>query len=301
MKNVLVIGSINIDMVIETEKVPQMGETLTGSGFLTTPGGKGANQAVASARLGNPTRMIGRVGSDIYGGLLLDNLKSYGVDTCGIQVSEGESGVAVITVCHGDNYIILDQGANAKVSRADIDANEGLLDWADVVLFQFEIPVDTVAYAMRQAKSHGCKVLLNPAPMKEFPADLLQYADLFIPNQTEAALFLGRGIETLEEGKAAAAEIRAMGCGGCIITMGSLGCVYTDGIQTGTQGIFSVRVQDTTAAGDSFIAGLCAHLEQGLPQAVRYASAVSALAVSKHGAQVSLPAKEEVEEFLRRQ
>lgn len=297
---ILVVGSINMDLTIQAPRQPVMGETISGGGFQASPGGKGANQAAACARLGAEVKMIGCVGSDIYGDTLLNGLAQNGVDVQAVERIEGSSGIAVITVCDGDNCIVLDEGANARVTAAQLQRQKELFSWADVLLLQLEIPVETTLAAAELAHSCGTRVITNPAPMKPFDPRLLQATDLFIPNRTEAETLLEHPIKTIDEAQEAARELRAKGPEEVIITMGSQGAVYCGAAGTSVQGIFPTKVVDTTAAGDSFIAGLAAFGGE-TQQAMRFASAVSALAVSRAGAQASLPTRSEVDDFLAMQ
>lgn len=299
--NIVVIGSINIDMVIKTERLPNLGETLNGSGFSTICGGKGANQAVALGKLSTQKNiaMIGCVGKDIYGKTLLDNLTTHNVQTTGVTQLAVNSGVAVITVCGGDNHIILDAGANGMVTRDIIDENLNVLNWADIVVLQLEIPMETVSYVARMAKSLGKMVVLNPAPMVDLPQSLMNSVDLFVPNEHEASIYLGRPIETIEQAKEAVLEIVGRGIKQCIITLGKKGCVYNNLDKVCHEPICEIKVVDTTAAGDSFIAGVLTGLASGkdITESVKFATKVSAITVSRFGASSSLPTLEEVENF----
>lgn len=301
MKNVLVIGSINVDYVIHTERLPKLGETLTGSDFAMNFGGKGANQAVALAKTGSNVRMLGAVGKDLSGDLAVKNLESFGIDTTDVLRVDAPTGAAVITVCGGDNHIILDIGANAFVTPDAIRARENLFDWADCVVMQFEIPMESVLFAAQLAKKHGKVVILNPAPVKEAPAALYPCVDLIIPNEFETQLLTG--IYPADDKTAADAirALRKLGCRDALITLGKRGCCYTEGDSIAFAGIYDVKVVDTTAAGDSFIGGLCRTRLGGadMTTAVRYASAVSSITVSRKGAAVSIPTADEVEAFLK--
>ena len=296
MKNILVIGSINIDLVIHTDILPKLGETLHGNNFMTAYGGKGANQAVAVAKLYGKTDMIGAVGHDEFGKLLKGNLEANHVRTEGVKIADTNSGVAVITVCGGDNHIILDGGANNEVSPAWIDANLHLIKDADIVIFQLEIPMETIIYAAKKAKAYGCKVLLNPAPAAKLPEELLAYTDIIVPNEHEAAIITG--YENEEE---ALKALYDNGKRNVIITLGGKGCIYNDGTAIKTQKPFKVKAVDSTAAGDSFIGGYCSALCEGktMEEAIRFATAVSAITVSRSGASVSIPTREEVDAFMK--
>ena len=302
MKHILVVGSINADLVIQTPRMPRMGETVRGGGFCVNTGGKGANQAAAIAKLGGDIKLLGCVGADPYGEMLLSDLSRFGVQTGSAQTVDTPTGVALITVCGGDNCIILDAGANACMTPEVIDANAALFAWADYCVLQLEIPLDTVLHAARTAKKHGAKVVLNPAPMCPLPDELLTLVDLFVPNNSEAELFLGHTVEGIEGAKAAVAEIRARGVPDVIITLGSDGCVYANGDTVQHHGIVDTPVTDTTAAGDTFVAGVLVCMTEGKPmeEAVRFATHASALCVSRSGAMASVPTRDEVEAFMAR-
>ena len=300
MKNVLVIGSINVDYVIHTPRIPKLGETLTGSDFAMNFGGKGANQAVALAKTGCCVKMLGAVGKDLSGGLALKNLESFGIDCTDVMQVDAPTGAAVITVCNGDNHILLDIGANAFVTPAEIEAREALFDWADIVVMQFEIPMESVLFAARMTKKHQKLLVINPAPVKEADPEIYRLTDIIIPNEFETQLITGIFPEGENIEKSTHA-LQKMGCKTVMITLGKRGCVYTDGDKIKTHGIFETKVADTTAAGDSFIGGICKSLCEGktMDEAVRYASAVSAITVSRHGAGVSIPTADEVYAFLK--
>ncbi len=296
MKNILIIGSINIDLVINTDILPKLGETIHGKNFMTSYGGKGANQAVAVAKLSGRADMIGAVGNDAFGELLANNLKANNINTKGVKVAETNSGVAVITVCGGDNHIILDGGANNEVTPAWIDANMDLIKNSDIVIFQLEIPIETIIYAAEKAKECGAKVLLNPAPAAKLPEKLLAYTDILVPNEHEAAIITG-----YEDEKKALEALYDDGKKNVIITLGSKGCIYNVGKEIKYKKAFEIKAVDSTAAGDSFIGGYCTALCDGMntDDAIHFASAVSAITVSRPGAGVSIPTREEVDEFLK--
>lgn len=303
LKNILVIGSLNTDLTIHTPIMPRLGETLVGSGFAAAAGGKGANQAAAAAKLGGKVRMLGAVGCDDNGRMLLSTLGETGVDCSHIMNSEAPTGTAVITVVNGDNFIIIDHGANFSITLEDLTSTAGcgLLEWADIVLMQLEIPMETVRAAAALAKENGALVVLNPAPMDTaLGADILQNVDLLIPNEHEAALLLGYELCDSTSEEAAAKELFSrFGCD-VIVTLGERGSFYCGKAGSHRQAAFRVKVVDTTAAGDSFIGGLCTAVAGGMPmvEAMRFASAVSACAVSKPGAISSIPNRNEVEKLL---
>lgn len=301
-KNVLVVGSINVDYVIHTERVPKLGETLTGSDFAMNFGGKGANQAVALAKMGCRTTMLGAVGKDVTGEMAIENLKSFGVETSQILRADAPTGAAVITVCRGDNHIILDAGANAFVTPAFVESRRRLFEEADAVVLQYEIPIESVVAAAGLAHSLGKTVILNPAPVKEVPDALYPLVDYIIPNEFEAGLITGIEVVDDESAGKAIRALTARGCRNAIVTMGKRGSAYSDGGKIAYGGIFDVKAVDTTAAGDSFIGGFCNRLCGSgelfdTAEAVRFAAAVSALTVSRPGAGASIPRLEEVEEF----
>lgn len=300
-KNILVIGSINVDYVIHTDRLPKLGETITGSDFAMNFGGKGANQAVAIAKAGCSVKMLGAVGNDLSGDLALKNLEDCGVDSSEVLRVDAPTGAAVITVCGGDNHIILDVGANGYVTLERIAERTDLFAWADIVVMQYEIPTESVIAAARMAKERGKMVVINPAPVKEVDAELYRYVDLMIPNEFEAQLITGIAQNNDDDARNAIAKLREMGCQNAIITLGGKGCAYGVGDDVHFAGIYKVQRVDTTAAGDSFIGGICSKLCEGwdLDRAVTYAAAVSAITVSRPGAAVSIPVASEVEEFLK--
>ena len=302
-KHVLVVGSINVDYVIETDRIPKLGETLTGSNFSMNFGGKGANQATAIAKIGCEVRMLGAVGCDHSGSLAVQNLESYGVDCKDVLRVDAPTGAAVITVCRGDNHIILDAGANACVTPAVIEEREEMFRWADIVVMQYEIPTESVLAAAKMAKKYGKTVMINPAPVKAVDELLYSLIDWIIPNEFEAELITGIFPADEDSTNRAIEVLRTKGCKNAIITLGKRGSAYTDGDEIGRFGIYPVKVKDTTAAGDSFIGGLCAKFCEGktVAESVSYAAAVSAITVSRAGAACSIPTADEVKDFLEKQ
>lgn len=299
MSNVLVIGSLNADLVVKSPRFPQPGETISGDDLQIIPGGKGANQAVAAARQGVKTTMVGRVGSDSFGPFLVDNLKSNDVDTSQVLKTDSATGTAIIVVdANGQNSIVLSPGANGMVTPADVDSasfsNSGLL------LLQLEIPTPTVLRAAQRAREHGMQVILNPAPAKSLPAELLANVDILIPNESELALLTGLPVTNSSSAEVAAKEILKQGVKTVIVTLGSKGALLVTATQVKHVDTYKVNVVDTTAAGDAFIGGFASSLLSGksLEDSVRYGSACGALATTKFGAQPSLPTKDEVETFI---
>jgi ribokinase len=304
-KPIVVVGSINTDLVAVTRRIPVVGETVIGSDFQIHPGGKGANQAVAIARLGYPVHLIGRLGNDTFGAELRTYLENSGVDITGVSTSDGASGVAVIVVsARGENSIVLAPGANAKVTPEDIDANISILRTAGLVLAQLEIPLETVEYLAQVCAREGVPLILDPAPARELPPGIFKDIAWFTPNQTEAAFYLRDRLPESEPQTPAemATTLLSNGCRGVVLKMGA------DGTYLGAHGdvgslvpAFSVDAIDTTAAGDAFNAGFATALMLGkspLDSAV-FAAAVAAISVTRTGAQPSMPDMAEVEEFMK--
>jgi ribokinase len=303
-KPIIVVGSINTDLVAVTKRIPAVGETVIGSDFQIHPGGKGANQAVAVARLGYPVRLIGRLGNDTFGAELRTYLEKSGVDITGVSTSDGASGVAVIVVSAlGENSIVLAAGANAKVTPEDIDANISILKCAGMVLAQLEIPLETVEYLARVCARENVPLILDPAPATDLQPDIFKDIAWFTPNQTEAAFYLGN--KYAESRPPSPAETAQMflsnGCRGVVLKMGAHGTYL--GSQDGIGSLvpaFSVNAIDTTAAGDAFNGGFATALMLGKSplDSASFAAAVAAISVTRTGAQPSMPSMAEVEEFL---
>jgi len=295
MKNILVIGSINMDLTVHVDKVPHMGETVFGKGFSNQQGGKGVNQAVAIKKLSGNLKMIGAVGDDLYGEQMKENLSGFGVDFEGFTVEGVSSGIAVITVCNGDNCIILENGANFSLTPELVARKEELFDWADYVVMQLEIPIETVLYCAKTARAHGAAVVLNPAPSKELPKELFPLVDWIIPNEHEANDITGFYPDTPENIVGAVAYFKALGVSNVIITLGENGCVYTDGDNVVQMPAIKTKAVDTTAAGDSFIGAFVTSLADGktIADSVSYATKVSSITVSRPGASDSIPYADE--------
>lgn len=295
----LVIGSLNMDLVVNCDRRPVPGETVFGTDFNTVCGGKGSNQAVAAAKLGADVKMLGAVGNDVFGQALIDNLKANNIGAEGVEISDSSSGIAVITVSGGDNTIILNKGANATVTKDTIDRHIDLIKWADVVLMQFEIPLETVLYAAKTAKQLGKTVVINPAPICDIPNELLNYCDLLIPNEHEAAGILGYEV-TDQNAEKAVIDLVKKGVKQALITLGSSGSIYSDGKHTCRQGIHKTKVVDTTAAGDSFAASFLIAQSEGktVPDSMKFAATVSGIVVSRPGASTSIPTRQEVDSTI---
>ena len=302
MHKITVVGSLNMDLVVNTPRIPALGETVLGSGFFTAPGGKGANQAVAAARLGGSVVMAGCAGDDIFGQELLQNLADNGVNTENIRLLDNTpTGIAMITVKDGDNFIIVDPGANARLTPDMIDGVEELIKESFIIVIQLEIPVETVEKTIRLAKKHGTAVLLNPAPAIYMPDELLQKVDIITPNEKECEFLTGMAVNCVEDAKAALLLLKSRGIPQVIVTLGSGGVVYNSGDAVLHKPACQVRAVDTTAAGDAFTGALAVALAEGknIDEAVEFAGITGALTVTKSGAQKSLPSKKEVEDFLR--
>ena len=297
MKKILVVGSLNVDMVVRVPHMPVAGETILAEKADTVPGGKGANQAYAAGKLGAQTIMFGAVGNDRYAEIEKKSLQSAGVDVSRLIVrADCDTGLAWITVNdEGDNSIVVVSGANKTLSEKDIADNDDLLHSCDIVLCQMEIPVQTVLCVARRAKELGKTVILDPAPVpKDFPAELYAYVDIIKPNETELSLLTGAASSDYEKG---ADILRSRGVKNVIVTLGGAGAFVNS--ETEGKHMLTVRpvpVVDTTAAGDSFTAALAVRLASGssLLQAVRYANEVATIVVTRKGAQTSIPTAAEV-------
>lgn len=286
-KKVFVVGSINTDLVISAPYMPNAGETLTGGGFFSAHGGKGANQAVAAARLGADVVMCGCVGDDAFGSEALAALQKEGIDLSFVRTVQGVStGTAVIVVVNGDNRIILDKGANACLSKEDIDRALERAKEGDVYLTQLENPIEIIGYGLKRAKEKGMFVILNPAPADSGISPYVEYCDLLTPNETEAEILGGKD-KLLKMGKT------------LLTTLGSKGFSIDKNGEYRQYPCLKVQAVDTTAAGDTLCGGLAAKLAAGesLENAALFGSKAASLACTRKGAQPSIPTLLEVEKF----
>ncbi|MCH1959618.1 ribokinase [Romboutsia hominis] len=300
MKNICVIGSLNMDLVVNVEKMPKAGQTLLGSNFKEVPGGKGANQAVAMARLNGNVTMIGKVGNDSFGETLVNSLKKDNVNTDYIQVEEGPSGVALITVDkNAQNSIVVAPGANYKLTKEDIDKNIDAIKNSDIVVVQLETPLETIKYALKKAKELGKYTILNPAPAVVLEDEIIENVDLLTPNETELEIISGKSISNEDDINECAQIMINKGVKELIVTLGSKGSLYINKETSMFKKAYKVEAIDTTAAGDSYTGALAVAISIGkdMEYAMDFASKVGALSVMKEGAQSSLPTLIEVENF----
>ena len=296
-KPIVVVGSINMDLVAHTHQIPVPGQTVIGTGFDTTPGGKGANQAVAVARLGYPVQMVGMVGDDVFGQALLDNLANAGVGTEAVARVSGPSGVAPILVSEsGENSIVVVPGANGKMDKAAVDRQSALIRSAGMVLCQLELPLETVSHVLALCADAGVPVVLDPAPAAPLPEAAFRQASWFTPNETEAAFYLGNQPNS----EAAAQQLLHKGLKGVVLKRGSDGAYVAVAGKAAWVRPFPVKPVDTVAAGDCFNGAFAVALLEGNDPwaAARFASAAAAISVTRKGAQASMPSRADVEKFL---
>jgi ribokinase len=300
---IIVVGSINLDLVVGSDRIPQVGETIIGSTFNTFYGGKGANQAVAVAKLGYPVSMVGNVGSDAFGAQLREGLEAVGVDTTYVNTVEGPSGVALITTgVRGENSIVVVPGANSQLTPAMLEKARPILDLAGFILAQLEIPLETVEYLSQFAVAHDIPLMLDPAPARKLSDNLLRGVSWITPNETEAQQLLNSNIDFADGGTHAAADLLLhSGAKNVLLKLGSAGCVIAQGTMP-MQAVpaFSIDAVDTTGAGDAFNAGFSVGLMRGytIEESAVFASAVAAISVTRPGAQASMPDGSEVDLFL---
>jgi len=299
---ITVIGSSNTDLVAKAPKLPVPGETVLGNDFIIAQGGKGANQAVAIARLGGDVTFVAKLGLDDFGNQAMENFKGGGINTDFVfRDKDSPSGVALIFVGEdGENMIVAAQGANARLSPEDIDEARVAIEGADMLLLQLETPLETVEHAVDIAVEKGIPVILNPAPGRELNQRLIGKIRYLTPNETEAEILTG--IKVIDDDTAckAGAKLRGLGADNVIVTMGKHGAILITAQESFLIPAFSVDAVDATAAGDAFNGGLAYALAIGrdLRNAVKFANAVAALAVTRMGAQPSMPTRDELEQFL---
>lgn len=298
---VVVIGSLNMDLVTRAPRLPKGGETLIGESFATVSGGKGANQAVAAARLGAEVSMIGCVGNDAYGEALRGALLAERIDCQAVSAVDGSSGVALIVVDDSSqNSIVIVPGANGALTAEAIDRFDSVIQAADVLICQLEVPDVSVGHALKRGRELGKTVILNPAPVsRPLPSDWYASIDYLIPNESEASALSGLAVDSLESAHAAAARLIALGAGKVIITLGAQGSLFADGQRFEHFPAPVVKAVDTTAAGDTFVGGFAAALAAGNDeaQAIRFGQVAAALSVTRAGAQPSIPVLSEVQAF----
>jgi len=302
MRDICVVGGINMDLVVQVPHIPRPGETVHGGEVARFPGGKGANQAVAARRLGASVAMLGQVGADAFGDELVQTLEAAGVESSGVRrAADRATGVAMISVASdGQNAIVVAPGANANWDEAGVVGVERAVRGCRVLVLNLEVPPAVIARAVRAGKRAGARVILNPAPHRVGDESVFGDVDVFVPNQVEAALFAGMEPYAVTDWGEAAQRLRRLGPRMVIVTLADEGAVIVD--EAGPQRVpsFPVSVVDTTAAGDAFVGGLAVALLQDAPvrDAVRFANACGALAVTRAGAQPSLPALGDVERLI---
>jgi ribokinase len=304
-KGIVVVGSLNLDLVVQVQKIPGVGETVLGGDFQTHPGGKGANQAAEVGLLNYPVHMIGRIGSDDFGKQLRQSLDSKGVDTAAVTTTEGPSGIAMIEVqARGDNCIVVAPGANALLTAADLDAHIDLIRNASLVLTQLETPIPTLEHLAAICQREQVPLMLDPAPATPLSAALLARLTWITPNETEAQSLTGskHSLDDESEIRALAESLLKMGPKNVVVKLGERGAYLA--LQDGTRAsvaAFKVHAVDTTAAGDCFNGAFAVALAKGTPsiEAARFAAAASAISVTRPGAQPSMPTLAEVESFMK--
>lgn len=296
---IAVVGSLNVDLVTHAPRLPVPGETLLGTAFRTVSGGKGANQAVAAARLGASVAMIGCVGNDAFGARLRDALAAERIDVTHVHRIDGEAtGVATITVdASGANSIVVVPGANARLDAATIDAARDAIAGAALMVCQLEVPIDTVVRAIDRAHACGTPVLLNPAPARPLSDALLARLDYLVVNETEAESLTGIAVGDDASAVRAADALHAKGAGNVLVTLGARGVCWRGSAGNGRHPALAVTAVDTTAAGDTFVGGFAAARAGGasMDDAIAFGQRAAAISVTRHGAQTSIPTREEVQ------
>ncbi len=297
---IVVVGSINMDLVVRTDEIPNIGETVLGNELLQIPGGKGANQGVSMAKLGNEVIFLGKVGNDEFGDKLLNSMKNAGVNIEHIEREYTSTGVAVINVDKkGNNNIVVIPGANQKVDGDYLNRHISVLEKGDVVVFQLEIPIETVKEGLKIAKSLGKITVLNPAPAYDLDEQIIENVDILIPNEHELGRIAKRNIDTKKSLVDAANVLLEKGVKEIIVTLGSKGVCYVNKDGYKIFDAYKVEAVDTTAAGDSFIGGFVSSYikDKNIDKAIDMGQKAAALTIQKIGAQSSLPTIDEVENF----
>lgn len=305
MGKVTVVGSINMDMSICADNFPKVGETISGYDFHTHPGGKGFNQAIAIGKLNGNISFLGCLGDDENGKRLYQTMEEHGVDPSHTEIIPNQtSGIAVILVCDGDNSIVVNSGANGCVTEAFIEKHSSAIAGSDILLSQLEVPINTVLAAFRIAKKNNVTTILNPAPILPLPEELLRLTDIIILNQTEAEVLTKKTIENIDDAKSGITTLLSMGIPKVIITLGSLGCIYTaDDASIAYHPARAVSAIDTTGAGDSFCGAFTYALANHftMEDAIKLATTVSSITVTRRGAALSIPTKTEVNTILKKE
>ena len=296
MSKIIVIGSMNVDLVIHSPKMPNLGETLTGNNFQINAGGKGLNQAVAIAKLGGNISFLGAVGNDSNGELLLSELKNNNIDFKGFKTEKTPTGIAMITVVEGNNFIVLDSGANAELTPEEIEKYSNLIGESEYCVIQLEIPVETVLKVCEIANKCGTKIILNPAPFKKLPDEVFSQIDYIIPNEHEAHDLTGIYPSDEENTRKSIFSLKEKGVKNVIITLGERGCAYNVGDEVVFKSAIKTKVVDTTSAGDTFVGALVSKLSQNesLENSISFATKASAITVSREGASKSIPYENEI-------
>ena len=302
MKKALVIGSLNMDMTVKVEELPKLGETIFGNDFYESCGGKGANQAVAVSKLGMKTEMIGMVGKDSQGEKLIQNLNKYGIISDNVIKSDELTGRAIITVDKkGDNNIIVIPGSNFKITKEHIQAKQDVIASSDVVILQNEILSETVEFSLLKAKELGKITIFNPAPARKLSGEVFKNTDYLILNETEMEEIFEIKFNDEEYTEKISIKKKEYGIKNIILTLGDKGSIlFSEDNNIKKYDVYKVKAVDTTAAGDSFIGAFTMKIcESGnSDEAIKYATAVSAIVVTRQGAQDSIPTREEIEKFI---
>ena len=299
-KRIVVIGSLNYDIILKIPRLSECGETQPVTGADFSAGGKGANQAVQAAKLGVETYMVGCVGEDAMGDFLINSSKEYGVNTKYIRKTKGESGMGVVQALEdGEVYAYIARGANFQITKEDVDGLVPLMKETGLVIMQMEIPMEIICYALDKAKECGCKVLMNAAPAVSFEEQYMKKCDIFVVNEVEAGFYLGRPIDALEEAEKGCKELADKYSFDCVVTMGAEGAVVCSGGQATCVPADKVEAVETTGAGDSYIGGIAYSLLEGksLNEACEFATKCSRITVCGIGAQSSMPYLQEVKKI----